>query len=101
MNLMNGKGSVAWEWAWWYSRRADGQRRVNAPVRGKKKTKRKAWSAKVDAINVREGRETGEEAGRREERQIHTYSIQVLQPRGIKVNTACSARLQNHIGMYR
>ena len=49
---MNGKGSVAWEWAWWYSRRADGQRRVNAPVRGKKKTKRKAWSAKVDASNV-------------------------------------------------
>lgn len=57
------------------------------PGQGLSLRKRKAWSAKV--------------AGRREERQIHTYSMQVLQPRGIKVNTACSARLQNHIGMYR
>lgn len=72
------------------------------PGQGLSLRKRKAWSAKVDAINVTgRGGRPGEEAGRREERQIHTYSMQVLQPRGIKVNTACSARLQNHIGMYR
>ena len=58
---MNGKGSVAREWVWWYSRRADGQRRVNAPVRGKKKNETQSVECESGRDQCDwEGRETGE-----------------------------------------